>query len=188
MYVYDLHVGQVAKVRLSCYLACYQMVVKPGNKTAAPSWPDPYVIKLVKVKMLFHFIMITNQHLVHFIQQHRNRSNHPLLHFLVCQLIDPPRLSVQLPRTSNLFSSEIIEHEHLINVKNLIVDGLMIISFLKWEKQSWKDNIFRWEEVPYIQVMDLTSLAVVIDNYLSLEEKNSGKHLNIKSRFTSIPL
>ena len=24
---------------------CYQMIAKPGNKTAAPSWPDPYTAK-----------------------------------------------------------------------------------------------------------------------------------------------
>ena len=23
---------------------CYYLVAKPGNKTAAPSWPDPYDI------------------------------------------------------------------------------------------------------------------------------------------------
>ena len=24
---------------------CYQLKAKPGNKTAAPSWPDPYVVE-----------------------------------------------------------------------------------------------------------------------------------------------
>ena len=28
---------------------CYQLIAKPGNKAAAPSWPDPYQIKKVKV-------------------------------------------------------------------------------------------------------------------------------------------
>ena len=37
--------GQVMKVRLSCYLVCYQMIAKPGNKTAAPSWPNPYLVQ-----------------------------------------------------------------------------------------------------------------------------------------------
>ena len=31
--------GQVTKVRLSCYLVL--LSAKPGNKTAAPSWPGP---------------------------------------------------------------------------------------------------------------------------------------------------
>ena len=49
--------GQVMKVQLSCYLAllvksrrcgylvtwfCYQLIAKPGNKTATPPQPDPY--------------------------------------------------------------------------------------------------------------------------------------------------
>ena len=31
--------------RCSCLVTwfCYQLIAKPGNKTAAPSWPDPYV-------------------------------------------------------------------------------------------------------------------------------------------------
>ena len=37
-----IYMGQVTKVRLSCYLV---LIAKPGNKTAAPSWPDPYSIK-----------------------------------------------------------------------------------------------------------------------------------------------
>ena len=35
-----LHMGQVTKVQLF-YLV---LLAKPGNKRAAPSWPDPYVI------------------------------------------------------------------------------------------------------------------------------------------------
>ena len=31
------HMGQVMKLQLSC-----QMLAKPGNKTAAPSWTAPY--------------------------------------------------------------------------------------------------------------------------------------------------
>ena len=30
--------GQAMKVRLSCY----HLIAKPGNKTAIPSWPDPF--------------------------------------------------------------------------------------------------------------------------------------------------
>ena len=33
------YMGQVTKVRLSCYLV---LLSKPGNKTAAHSWPGPY--------------------------------------------------------------------------------------------------------------------------------------------------
>ena len=32
--------GQVTKVWQSCTWFCYQMIAKPGYKTAAPSWPD----------------------------------------------------------------------------------------------------------------------------------------------------
>ena len=35
--------GQVLEVRLSNYLVLLSDDSKPGNKTAAPSWPDPYV-------------------------------------------------------------------------------------------------------------------------------------------------
>ena len=32
-------------VRLSCYLFfCYQLIAKPGNKTATPPWPDHYPV------------------------------------------------------------------------------------------------------------------------------------------------
>ena len=27
------------------YGVCYQMIAKPGNKTAPPSWPDSYAIE-----------------------------------------------------------------------------------------------------------------------------------------------
>ena len=37
----------VRSQRCSCLVTwlCYQMIAKPGNKTAAPLWPDPYVIE-----------------------------------------------------------------------------------------------------------------------------------------------
>ena len=31
---------------------CYQMIAKPGNKTATRSWPDPYTSTLVKVRFI----------------------------------------------------------------------------------------------------------------------------------------
>ena len=38
------YMGQVTKVRLSCYLVLLScMRAKPGNKTATPSWHDPCV-------------------------------------------------------------------------------------------------------------------------------------------------
>ena len=38
----DLWMSEFTKVQLSRYLVCYQRIAKPGNKTAAPSWPGPY--------------------------------------------------------------------------------------------------------------------------------------------------
>ena len=37
--------GQVTELRLSCYLV--QLIAKPGNKTAAVWWPDPYNINMI---------------------------------------------------------------------------------------------------------------------------------------------
>ena len=39
-----LNMGQVTKLRLSRSWFCYQLITKPGNKTAAVLWPDPYVV------------------------------------------------------------------------------------------------------------------------------------------------
>ena len=36
------HMGQFMKLWLSCYLVLLSIDSKPGNKTAAVSWPDPY--------------------------------------------------------------------------------------------------------------------------------------------------
>ena len=39
------HMGQVVKVPLSCYLVLlsnHSIIARPGNKTAAPLWPDSY--------------------------------------------------------------------------------------------------------------------------------------------------
>ena len=35
--------------RCGCLVACfcYHLIAKPGNKTAAPSWPDPYVFSII---------------------------------------------------------------------------------------------------------------------------------------------
>ena len=40
--------GSGVAVRCGCLVTwfCYQMIAKPGNKTAAPSWPDPCIIVL----------------------------------------------------------------------------------------------------------------------------------------------
>ena len=37
-----VHMGQVTKLRLSCYLVLLSIDSKPGNKTATVLWPDPY--------------------------------------------------------------------------------------------------------------------------------------------------
>ena len=43
LYVHtDIYMGQVMELRLYCYLVCYQLIAKPGNKTAPVSWPNPY--------------------------------------------------------------------------------------------------------------------------------------------------
>ena len=34
---------------------CYQVIAKPGNKTATPSWPDPYTYKLYPTS--FHHLL-----------------------------------------------------------------------------------------------------------------------------------
>ena len=34
--------GRVMEVQMSCYLVCYQLIAKPGNKTAATPWPNIY--------------------------------------------------------------------------------------------------------------------------------------------------
>ena len=36
------YMGKAMKLWLSCYLFCYQLITKPGNKTGTVSWPDPY--------------------------------------------------------------------------------------------------------------------------------------------------
>ena len=38
------HIHMVRSWRCGCLVTwfCYQMIAKPGNKTAAPSWVDPY--------------------------------------------------------------------------------------------------------------------------------------------------
>ena len=43
---HNLHdMGYIRSRRWGCLVTwfCYQMIAKPGNKTAAPSWPDSYV-------------------------------------------------------------------------------------------------------------------------------------------------
>ena len=40
---YSLNMGQVTKLWLSCYLVLLSTDSKTGNKTAAVSWPDPYI-------------------------------------------------------------------------------------------------------------------------------------------------
>ena len=39
------YMGQVRSRNCGCLVTwfCYQLIAKPGNKTAAVSWPDPYV-------------------------------------------------------------------------------------------------------------------------------------------------
>ena len=32
-------------------LSCYQLIAKPGNKTAVPPWPDPYVKDLSHIEI-----------------------------------------------------------------------------------------------------------------------------------------
>ena len=42
----QIDMGQVMELWLSCYLVCYQLIAKPGNKTAAVSWPGPYSVDI----------------------------------------------------------------------------------------------------------------------------------------------
>ena len=39
----DGYMGQVTKCGCLVTWFCYQMIAKPDNKTAAPSWPEPYI-------------------------------------------------------------------------------------------------------------------------------------------------
>ena len=41
--LFESHVIWIRSRRCGCLVTwfCYQMIAKPGNKTAAPSWPDP---------------------------------------------------------------------------------------------------------------------------------------------------
>ena len=41
--IWKMKMGQGTKLRLSCYLVCYQLIAKPVNKTATVPWPDPYI-------------------------------------------------------------------------------------------------------------------------------------------------
>ena len=43
LYCSYMHMGEVTKLPLSCYLVLYQLIAKPGNKTAIVLWPDPHV-------------------------------------------------------------------------------------------------------------------------------------------------
>ena len=49
---YYMYMGQVRSRRCGCLVTwfCYQLIAKLGNKTAAPSWPDPY-IPIIKICM-----------------------------------------------------------------------------------------------------------------------------------------
>ena len=50
------HMIWVRSRRCGCLVTwfCYQMLAKPGNKTAAPSWPDPYNIYKIDFIMRPH--------------------------------------------------------------------------------------------------------------------------------------
>ena len=42
IYARLIHMGQVTKLWCLVTWFCYQLIAKPGNKTATVSWPDPY--------------------------------------------------------------------------------------------------------------------------------------------------
>ena len=59
IFLKTIHMGKVTKLWLSCGTwFCYQLIAKPGKKTAAVSWPDPYITK--KTPMLVAQILATN--------------------------------------------------------------------------------------------------------------------------------
>ena len=37
---------------------CYQLIAKPGNKTATPSWPDPYILSVINVKDCYTYLWL----------------------------------------------------------------------------------------------------------------------------------
>ena len=54
----QIDMGQVMELWLSCYLVCYQLIAKPGNKTAAVSWPGPYSIDIHIATNTFFLVWI----------------------------------------------------------------------------------------------------------------------------------
>ena len=53
-FIYEWYVGQVTKVRLSCYLVLLSLITKPGNKAAASSWPDPCAMEYVSPRVYWN--------------------------------------------------------------------------------------------------------------------------------------
>ena len=52
-HIFHLHMGQVTKMRLPCYLVLLSLITKPSNKTAAPSWPDPHTIHKLILRCIY---------------------------------------------------------------------------------------------------------------------------------------
>ena len=51
-----IYMGQVTELRLFCYRFCYQLIAKPGNKTAAVPWLDPYNVATKKIDIYEEYI------------------------------------------------------------------------------------------------------------------------------------
>ena len=45
---------------------CYQLIAKPGNKTATVSWPDPYIYILCEYALLFLYLYLITDEIKYF--------------------------------------------------------------------------------------------------------------------------
>ena len=54
--LFATYVALITKVGLSYYLLCYHLIPKPGNKTGAPSWPDPCAHSTLRLMLLMTII------------------------------------------------------------------------------------------------------------------------------------
>ena len=62
---------------------CYHLIAKPGNKTAAPSWTDPYYIRLFTSIYHLHKL-IKLEHIEHL----HSEDNPPPCHLMITHTID----------------------------------------------------------------------------------------------------
>ena len=57
---FSIKIIWVRSQRCGCLVTwfCYQMIAKPGNKTATPSWPDPYMIKRQNLPLAWMAVLL----------------------------------------------------------------------------------------------------------------------------------